>query len=184
MKSVMALRRRTLSVAVCLGLVAAGGTKVCLPASRIDTEEDLLPKIQQEHNPVKKAKLEIRLARVRLLHASGACQKDDHESCAKLLDAYLELIRNSWKDLRSAGQNPVKHPSGFRDLDIALREDVRTLEDTKREMPFEDRGALDPVSAEVNKIHDEVFASLFPAGGPRPQNKAPAQSHFVAGGSE
>lgn len=157
---------------------------VSSPNSRIDTEEDLFPRIQQEHNPVKKAKLEIRLARVKLLHASGACQKDDHESCTKLLDSYLELIRRSWKDLRSAGQNPVKHPSGFRELDIALREDNRTLDDTKREMPFEDRGALDPVSAEVNKIHDEVFASLFPTGGPRPQNKAPVQPHFMAGGSQ
>jgi len=173
-----------MAVAVCLGLLAAGGTMVCLAAPRIDTEEDLLPRIQQEHNPVKKAKFEIRLARVKLSHASGACQKDDHESCTKLLDSYLEFVRSSWKDLQSAGQNAVKHPSGFRELDIALREDVRTLEDTKREMPFEDRGELDPVSAEVNKIHDEVFAALFPAGGPRPQNKAPKQPHFAAGGSE
>jgi hypothetical protein len=163
--------------------MAAGRTIVSLPAPRIDTEEDLVPRIQQEHNPVKRAKFEIRLARVKLLHASGACQKDDHDACTKLLDSYMELIRNSWKDLQSAGENSVKHPSGFRELDIALREDMRTFDDTKREMPLEDRGILDPLIGEVNKIHDAVFAALFPTPAPRPQNKTPVQPHFVVGGT-
>lgn len=184
MGSVMGLGRGTMAVAACLAILAGGGTTASLRAARIDTEEDLLSRIGQEHDPVKKAKFEIRLARVRLLHASGACQKDDHEACSKLLGSYVELVRSSWKDLQSAGRDPVKHPSGFRELDIALREDARTLDDTRREMPLEDRGALDPVSAEVNKIHDQVFAALFPSGGPRPQKKNPEQPHFVAGGSE
>lgn len=184
MSSVMALRGRTMAAAACLVMLAGGGTSVSLHATHIDTEEDLLPRIQQEHDPVKKAKFEIRLARVKLLHASGACQKDDHESCSKLLGSYLELVRSSWKDLQSAGKNPVKHPSGFRELDIALREDARTLDDSRREIPLEDRGALDPVIAEVNKIHDEVFAALFPPGGPPAKKKNAQQSHFVGGRSE
>jgi hypothetical protein len=179
----MALRRRTISVVACLAMIAGGGA-MSLRAARHDTEEKLLPKIQNEHNPIKKAKLEIRLARVKLLGALEACRKDDHAACAKLLASYLDLVRSSWKDLKSSGKNPVKHPSGFREMDIALREDYRTLDDSKRDLPFEDRATYDPVIAEVNKIHDEVFIALFPSAGPRPPKKNPGQSHFAPGGIE
>jgi hypothetical protein len=180
----MELRRRTIAVAACLAMFAGSCTTVPLHAERRDTEEDLLPRIQRENNPVKKAKYEIRLARVKLLHARGACQKDDHPACKNLLDSYLELVRISWKDLKSAGKNPVKHPSGFREMDIALREDARILEDSKRELPFEDRSTFDPVITEVNKIHDQVFAELFPSSGPRPPKKKPGQAQFMPGGIE
>jgi hypothetical protein len=184
MGTVMGRRAQTMTVAACLAMLAAGGTNVPLYATHIDTEEDLLPRIQQEHDPVKKAKFEIRLARVKLLEASGSCRKDEHDICKKSLGSYLELLRSSWNDLKSSGKNAVKHPSGFRELDIALREDSRTLDDSKREIPIEDRGTFDPVIAEVNKIHDEVFAALFPDSGPRPQKKNPAQAHFAPGGIE
>ncbi|HEV2351536.1 MAG TPA: hypothetical protein VG028_17025 [Terriglobia bacterium] len=180
----MALRRQTLAVAACLAMVTGGGVVVSLHAAHTDKEEDLLPRIEEEHNPIKKAKLEIRLARVKLLQASGACQKDDHDACTKLLGSYLELVRSSWKDLQSSGKNPVKHPSGFRELDIALREDARTLDDSRREMPFEDRAVLDPVIVEANKVHDQVFAALFPSGSPPAKKKHAWQSHFGGGRSE
>lgn len=179
----MELRRRTITVVACLAMLA-GGRTLSLRAARNDTEEKLLPKIQSEQDPIKKTKLEIRLARVKLLQAMEACHKDDHAACSEWLGSYLELVRSSWKDLQSAGKNPVKHPSGFRELDIALREDARTLEDSKRELPLEDRAKFDPVMAEVNKIHDEVFAALFPTTGPRPPKKKPGESHFVSGGIE
>lgn len=173
-----------MAFAACLAMLAGGGAMVSLRAARNDTEEKLLPQIQRENNPVKKAKLEIRLARVKLLHASGSCQKDDHPNCTKLLEAYLELVRSSWKDLQSSGKNPAKHPSGFRELDIALREDARFLDDTRREIPLEDRAVFDPVIAEINKIHDAVFAALFPAAGPHPEKKSPRPSQLVTGGIE
>ncbi len=162
-----------MAVAACLVVFAGVGGVPPLHAFREDTEEDLLPRIEREHDLVKKAKYEIRLSHLKLVHAGDACQKDDHEACHKLFDAYLELIRSSWKDLQSSGRNAVKQPSGFREVDIALRTDAHALEDMKRRLPFEDRGVLEPVIQEVNKIHDQVFGALFPSGGQRPKENKP-----------
>ncbi|HLY61486.1 MAG TPA: hypothetical protein VKV95_12130 [Terriglobia bacterium] len=143
------------------------GTKRIEPLQAFskDTEQDLIPRVEREHDPIKKAKYEIRLAYLKLILSDDACQKDDHESCQRLLNVYLELMRSSWKDLQSSGRNAVKQPLGFGELEMALRENVQNLEDLNRRMPFEDRGILDPVIQETNRIHDEVFAALFPSGG-------------------
>ena len=129
---------------------------------------------------MKKAKLEIRLAHLKLARAKEACAKDEHRACHQALDAYLEAVRTSWNDLQASGKNAVKHPSGFRELDIALREDEHELEDLKRRMPLEDRGVLDPVIQEANTVHNEVFGTIFPSSSKRPkENKAapPTEPH-------
>jgi hypothetical protein len=152
------------------------------PAFRTDTEEDLLSHIQREHDPVRRAKLEIRLARLKLQRGAEACVKDDLDACSQLLNAYLEFMKRSWKDMQSSGRNAVKQPSGFKELDIALREDAWSLDDYYRKIPYEDRDAVTPVIQQVGKLHDEVFAALFPSGAPRPaENKplTPAASHFA-----
>jgi hypothetical protein len=157
-------------VAVSACLVALSGA-ISLCAAHNDSEQNLLPKIEHEQDPIKKAKLEIRLAQLELAHANAACQKDDHESCHAALNGYLDAIRSAWKALQASGKNAVKSPSGFRDLDIALREDEHALEDLKRRVPIEDRVELDPVVKEVQKVHAEVFSALFPSGAGRSKDK-------------
>ena len=155
-------------MSACLVIIGAAAPS---PAYHNDTEQDLLPRIEREPDPVRKAKLEIRLAHLKLAHANEACQKDDHDVCHQSLDAYLEAVRSSWKHLQASGKNAVRNPSGFRDLDIALREDAHELEDLKRRMPYEDRGVLDPVIEETEKIHNEVFGALFPSDAGRSKEK-------------
>ena len=178
---------RITTAAACSAVLVIALGSLALHAFREDTEAELLPRIEHEHDPIRKAKYEIRLGHLKLLQGAVACQKDDHDACSKSLSAYLELMNNSWKDLKSSGRNAVKQPSGFKELDIALREDAHTLDDLKHRMPLEDRDALDPVIQEVEKIHDEDFTALFPAGAPRPGEKKPAPNttpHFVTGRTE
>jgi hypothetical protein len=183
----MAISRGITTAAACFAVLIVALGSSPLNAFREDTEAELLPRMQREHDLVKKAKYEIRLGRLKLLQGATACEKDDHDGCSKSLSAYLELMNNSWKDLKSSGRNAVKQSSGFKELDIALREDANALNDLKHRMPLEDRAALDPVIQEVETIHDEDIAALFPSGGPRPREDKPAPGtapHFVTGGIE
>src|SRR5579859_428415 len=180
----MAISSRIMAATICLAVLVIVRGIAPLQAFREDSEKDLLTRIQREHDPVKKAKYEIRLARLKLIQGAAACEKDDHDSCSKSLSGYLGLMKNSWKDLKSSGRNAVKQPSGFKELDIALREDEYTLDDLKRRMPIEDVGGIDPVIREVKNIHDADFAALFPGGAPPPRKgrAAPrAARHFVTG---
>jgi hypothetical protein len=151
------------------GFVAAGSFLLAFlcggagSARHADSEEDLLARIQRENDPVRKAKYEIRLGRVKLEQAIDAYDQGHLEQCQKLLAAYLERMRGSWETLRSSGRRASRHPQGFKELDIALREDGRLLDDLKRRIPALDRGPAEKTAQEVEELRSEVLRVLFPA---------------------
>ena len=132
------------------------------PAAREDSEPDLLARIARETDSIKKAKYQIRLSRVKLLQAMDACEKGEIESSQQLLQVYSEQVKNAWATLQETGRPAHKKPQGFKELDIALREDSRYLEDLKRRFSFMDREPVEKVAEEVGKIRDEVLRALFP----------------------
>jgi hypothetical protein len=131
-------------------------------APRHDTEEDLLARLQRESDPVKKAKYEIRLGRLKLVEAIDAFDHQDANKAQNLLDAYLTHIRSSWQLLQSSGRNAFRHPEGFKELDIALREDVRFIEDLSHRLSYFDRGNLVKTGEELEQIRAKVMKELFP----------------------
>jgi len=67
-----------------------------------ETEEQLLERIRNEQNPVKKAKFEIKLADLMLQQALDTYSKGDVESGAKLLGEFVEHMKASWKILQDS----------------------------------------------------------------------------------
>jgi len=132
---------------------AAGGS---------DTEEQLLQRLQAEPNPVKKAKDEIKLARLKLTQIQNAYTQGQIEAGAKHLGTFIDEMQASWKFLQESGRVASKHSDGFRELDIALRENVRALEDLERTISYFDRAPLVNAVQELNHLRDEVLHALFP----------------------
>ena len=147
-----------------------------LAARHPDTEDDLQARIEREPNPVKKAKFEVRLGRVKLTQAIAAYDKGDLDRSNALAAAYLAEMKGAWQRLRGTGRNAVKKPEGFRELDIALREDARALDDLAHRIPYNDRGPVTEVAHEVDKLHGEVLAALFPPEAPSRSKKRSAPS--------
>jgi len=130
---------------------------------------------------VRRAKYEIRLGRVRLERGVDACERDDHEQCQQFLSAYLELIRSAWKRLQGSGRQAVKQPQGFKELDIALREDMRLLDDLKHRIPLQDRDPVEKTGQEADRVRDEVLRALFPAERPHAAEKKFTSFHLLDG---
>ena len=147
-----------------------------LAARHPDTEEDLQARIEREPNPVKKAKFEVRLGRVKLAQAIAAYDKGDLDRSNALAAAYLAEMKGAWQRLRDTGRNAVKKPEGFRELDIALREDARVLDDLAHRIPYNDRGPVTEVAHAVDQLHGEVLAALFPPEAPSRAKKRSAPS--------
>jgi len=143
------------------GLAGLAGAGVC-SAHPKDDEASLLRKIDRETNPVKKAKHEIKLARIKLLQAMDAREKEDLEGSLKLLQAYQQRISSAWEILKSTGRDAHKKPGGFKELDIELREGGRYLEDLRRSFSVMDREPVEKVIQEVERIRVEVIKALFP----------------------
>jgi hypothetical protein len=147
-----------------------------------ETEEQLLGRIQSEQNPVKKAKYEIRFANLKLEQAQDAYKQSDVQLGSKLLEAFVEHMKTSWKILQESGRQAAKQPQGFKELDISLRQDVRLLEDLQHGVAYFDRGPVDKARQEMEGVRSEVLRALFPAAKPRTTNPPAAPQNFVAFG--
>lgn len=166
----MALRLLpALAVGIMTGLI--GFPTFASPAPRQDSEHKLQARIEREQNPVKRAKFKVRLGRVKLLQAVNAYDQGNLDQCRELLDAYLEGMKSAWTDLQDSGRPAWRKPDGFKQLDIALREDGRFLEDFEHRIPFEQRGPVEKVHQEVEDLRAAVLKALFPPEGPQKERK-------------
>jgi len=157
----MGARKPWCAVFVLILLVLADTLAASLPRRR-DTEQDLLARIQREPDPIKKAKLEVRLGRVKLLESMAACDQGNIEETNRLLGAYIETLNDAWERLQNSGRVAHKKSSGFKELDIELREDARYLEDLRHRLPYAERGRTEKVAGEVDQLRNEVLKELFP----------------------
>lgn len=141
------------------------------PPPRQDNEQKLQARIERERNPVKKAKLKVRLGRVKLFQAIDAYDRGDRGQCQQLLGAYLEVMKSAWTDLQGSGRQAWRKPDGFKQLDIGLRENARFLQDLMHRVPFEERGPVEKVFQEAEKLRAAVLEALFPSERPRNRHK-------------
>jgi len=174
-------RERDTALLVCLalsGILLAG-----LCAMGRETEEQLLQRIQSEPNPVKKAKDEIKLAGLKLTQIQDAYSQGRTDSGAKLLRTFSDTIKTSWKFLHDSGRKASKQPEGYRELEIALREDARTLQDLGQTVSYLDRPPLEIAARELEQMHDEVIHELFPGHQPRTGHGPPPPQNAPGPGS-
>jgi hypothetical protein len=141
-----------------------------------DTEEQLLQRIQSEPNPVKKAKDEIKLAKLKFAQLRDAYSQGQVEAGVKLLSAYVDVTKTAWKLLQDSGRQAAKQPEGFRELEIALREDIRLLKDLERTVSYFDRAPLANAAQELEQMRVEVLHALFPGDIPLPDKGSPAKT--------
>jgi hypothetical protein len=148
-----------------------------------DTEEQLLQRIQGEQNPVKKAKDEIKLANLKFAQVHDAYLEGHIEAGAKLLGAFVDTLKTSWKLLQDSGRKASKQPDGFRDLEISLREHVRSLQDLGQNVSYFDRAPLANAAQELEEMRVEVLHALFPSDIPLPRKRSPAPPTTTSPGS-
>jgi hypothetical protein len=149
-----------------------------------ETEEQLVQRIQSEQNSVKKAKYEIKLANLKLIQVRDAYSQGHIEDGAKLLSVFTDTIKAPLKVLQDSGRMASKQPEGFRELEIALREDARTLQDLGRTVSYIDRSPLENAAQELEKMRGEVLHALLPGAPPRTlKGPAPPRSVTSPGSS-
>ena len=158
------------AIAVVLSLLSLSSTVVVRAMAR-DDEPTLISKIGRETDPVKKAKLEVKLGRVRLQQAFDAYSGGKYEDCWKLLGSYQDSMNQAWTDLQASGKVAAKKPDGFKQLDIGLRESRRELENFETHITFAEREVVQSVRAKTEALHNRVLRELFPAT-PLKKNKS------------
>lgn len=125
-------------------------------------QQQLESQIAREHNPVKKSKCQADLARMILDQGIDAYNQNDFRKGDKLLGEYVAAVGKAWTMLKSSGRNAVKHPQGFKNLDLALRENGRLLSGLEQKVPYFQGKTVRAVEKQSKAIHDQVLDALFP----------------------
>jgi len=164
---------RPKSLAAALLMIALVASTVMITTLRgAEKEAELEARLKRESNPVRKAKMQVRLSRFKLYRSADAFDKGNIEEANKLLTAYLEQVKGAWTTLKSSGRQANKKSAGFKELDIALREDARYLDDLKHRVSYLVRAPVEKAQQEVEDLRSEVLKALFPAEPPRKPSKA------------
>jgi hypothetical protein len=147
-----------------VGLAFAGFVLAGPFAVARETEEQLVGRIQSEQNPIKKAKDEIKLSSLQLAKIQDAYSHGRVDDGAKLLGTFMETLNVAWKLLHESGHTAARRPEGFRELEIALREDVRALQDLQRVVTYFDRPPIEHTVHDLEQMQGQLIHELFPGG--------------------
>lgn len=174
----------------CVIAAAALAAVMLLPgkceARRHDSVADLQAKIERETNPIKRAKLQVRLGRLEMSQAAEAYDHRRIQSGEALLSQSTASMESAWSLLKSTGRNPARKPDGFMQLEIGLREEARSLTQLRRRVFYLNRGPLDAALKALNALHAQVLLGLFPGAAPpggsaAPKAKMPAYQNSSKG---
>ncbi|PYR99800.1 MAG: hypothetical protein DMG12_19500 [Acidobacteria bacterium] len=125
---------------------------------RLEREKD---KLKRATDPVDRTKTEIRIAEILLTFVSDAANAGDQERLEQRLDEYRAAIQDAHQTMFRTGRDAHKKPKGFKDLEIALRRQVRQLEDIGQGLSFDQREPVQKAKEEASAIRDQLLKALF-----------------------
>jgi hypothetical protein len=125
---------------------------------RLQKERD---KLKRQTDPVDRTKTYINVAEILLSLAGDAIKSGEPEVLDKRLTEYVDTIRDAHETMMKSGRDAHKKPKGFKELEIALRRQIRMLEDLARTVAFDHRDPVEKAKQEASDIREDVFRALF-----------------------
>ena len=133
--------------------------------------QDLLGKyetqVQSEADPVQKAKVLAKLGPLEIDQARKQMAADQDEKSLAVLEHYRDEVRQTVITLTGAGIDVDKHPGGFKELHIGLRETIRRLDDFIVTVPVDKRPWFRSVRSDLLDLQNVLLDALFPKPGAR-----------------
>jgi hypothetical protein len=125
---------------------------------RLQKEKD---KLSRTTDPVDRTKTDITISEILLSLATDAVKTGEPELLGKRLNEYVETIRDAHQTMMKTGRDAQRKAKGFKELEMALRRQIRMLDDMARSVSFDQRDPVEKTKQEVSEIRDDVFRALF-----------------------
>lgn len=125
---------------------------------RLEKERE---KLGHQTDPVGRTKTQIKVSEILLMLVSDAVQSGEIEAMEKRLGEYMAAIQDAHQTMTKTGRDAHRRPGGFKDLEIALRRQVRQLEDIGKGLTFDQRDAVDKARDQAADLRDDLLRALF-----------------------
>ena len=113
-------------------------------------------------NPVTRTRIQIRISDLLISFVGDAVDSGDVELIDEHVGEYRATILDARDTMVNSGRNAVDDASGYRELEIALRQHIRQVGDIGTQLNFERRRPLDRLINEISEIREEMLDMLFP----------------------
>ena len=148
-------------VALALASLSFGQTRI----------EDLRQRFAQESDPVRKAKKMPQLGEAEFRQLQKDVTSEQFADALALLRQYRGEVQSSLQGLDATGANAEKHSSGFRQLQISLRESLRRLDTMIPLISPEAQTGFTEARQDLSEMNRHLIEELFPR--PKQPAKAP-----------
>jgi hypothetical protein len=118
-------------------------------------------KVRRTSDPVSKTKSHIVISEILLELTRDAARTGEMETLDQRLDEYVSTIREAHETMMRTGRDAHKSPKGFRELEIALRKQLKQLEDISDALTFDEREPVTKARDEATRLRDELLKALF-----------------------
>jgi hypothetical protein len=125
---------------------------------RLQRERDKLARLT---DPVERTKSNIAISEILLSLAGDAVRSGEPEALEKRLTEYVGAIQDAHQTMVKTGRDAHRKPKGFKDLEIALRRQIRMLDDLGHGVTFDQREPVDKAKQEASDIRDDLLKALF-----------------------
>jgi len=128
---------------------------------RLERLEREREKLKRLTDPIDRTKTDIAISEILLSLASDAVRTGEPEVLEKRLAEYRDTIQDAHQTMVHTGRDAHRKPSGFKDLEIALRRQIRMLDDIGRGVNFDQREPVDRAKQQASDIRDDLLKALF-----------------------
>lgn len=138
---------------------------VVVPAIFGHHKEDLakdLAKFEHETDPVHKARLMVHLGRAEFDEVEQQVAGNNLDEALKQAQAYETQADSVAKALDATGVNAEKHASGFKELQISVREALRRLNYVIVGLGGDDRKPFQAIRDNLDLLNRHLINELFP----------------------
>jgi len=127
-----------------------------------DKTAEFRARFVHESDPVHKAILILPLGDAEFLEIQKDFEAGELPDALAVLRQYRDEVRACKDSLDARGIDAERHPAGFKQLQISLRESLRRLDNLIVSVPRDDQAPFLDVRKEIDQINRHVFRELFP----------------------
>jgi hypothetical protein len=127
-----------------------------------NTTEGFRTKFTHENDPVHKARILIQLGDAEFRDIQKEVGADNAPGALVILQQYRDEAQVCQKDLEASGRDPEKHPNGFKELQISLRESLRRLDNIIADLSGDEQKSFRDVRQDLEQMDLKLIHQLFP----------------------
>lgn len=119
-------------------------------------------RFDHETDAVHKAKLIVPLGNAEFDQIEKEVIDSDITNALSGVQAYHDQVATCEKALDAKGVDPEKHPAGFKDLEISVRESLRRLDNVLVRLSGDDQKPFLEVRKSLEEVNHHLIKQLFP----------------------